>query len=229
MSTHAFQWWWACEPVYVLSNMALKFSIGIFLLRIAVSRTHKIIIWTAVAAVELYGVFYFFLFVLQCRPSAYFWTQYTGGKGSCIDPKITVDATYAYSAISCVVDWTLGIIPVFLVWNLQMNPRTKISVAMILAVGAMLVFPVALLNQSTLVHFTKFSWQCLNSNHYPHPICQRSRQSCGFSLCHHRRSACEYIPYFQILCSTIKRNAWCGAVQIGVTWLHNAYIESLLY
>ena len=109
------KWWWACEPVYVLSNMALKFSIAIFLLRIAVAKTHKVIIWTCVAVIELYSAFYFFLFVLQCRPSAYFWTQYTGGKGSCINPKITVDATYVYSAISCATDWTLGIIPVFLV------------------------------------------------------------------------------------------------------------------
>lgn len=130
------KWWWACEPVYVLSNMALKFSIAIFLLRIAVAKTHKAIIWTTVTVIELYSAFYFFLFVLQCRPSAYFWTQYTGGKGSCINPKITVDATYVYSAISCATDWILGIIPVFLVWNLQMNPRTKLVVAMILAVGA---------------------------------------------------------------------------------------------
>ncbi|KIM95532.1 hypothetical protein OIDMADRAFT_133757 [Oidiodendron maius Zn] len=130
------KWWWACEPVYVLSNMALKFSIGIFLLRIAVVRTHRVIIWATIAVVEIYGAFYFFLFVLQCRPSAYFWTQYTGGNGKCINPKITVDATYAYSAISCVVDWTLGIIPVFMVWNLKMNSRMKLSVALILSVGA---------------------------------------------------------------------------------------------
>ena len=133
----ALKWWWACEPVYVLANMALKFSIAIFLLRIAVAKVHKIIIWTTVAICEIYSTFYFFLFVLQCRPSAYFWTRYTGGSGTCINPTITVNATYGYSAISCATDWTLSIIPVFLVWNLQMNPRTKAVVAMILAVGAM--------------------------------------------------------------------------------------------
>ena len=121
----------------MLSNMALKLSIAIFLLRIAVARTHRAIIWTVVLMLEIYSAFYFFLFVLQCRPSAYFWTRYTGGKGTCINPRLTIDATYAYSAISCVVDWTLGVIPVFLVWNLHINARTKVVVAMILAVGAM--------------------------------------------------------------------------------------------
>jgi hypothetical protein len=117
--------------------MALKFSIGIFLLRIAIARTHRAIIWAVIIVVELYGAFFFFLFVLQCRPSAYFWTRYTGGKGSCINPKITVDAAYAYSAISCLADWTLGIVPAFMVWGLQMNTRTKISAVLILALGAM--------------------------------------------------------------------------------------------
>lgn len=117
--------------------MALKFSIGIMLLRIAASKLHKAIIWVTIAVLEIYGAFFFFLFVLQCRPSAYFWTQYTGGKGTCIDPRITVDATYVYSAVSCAADWTLGIIPIFIVWDLKMNPRKKLAVAMILAMGAM--------------------------------------------------------------------------------------------
>lgn len=129
------KWWWACEPVYVLCNMALKFSIGIFLLRIAVARTHRMIVWTVIVVTEVYGLAYFLLFVLQCLPSDYFWTQYTGGSGKCINPLITVNATYVYSAISCWADWTLGIIPIFLVWNLQMNPRTKFLVALILAMG----------------------------------------------------------------------------------------------
>ncbi|XMA16452.1 hypothetical protein WAI453_009243 [Rhynchosporium graminicola] len=130
------KWWWACEPVYVLSNMALKVSIGIMLYRIAVSKIHRVIIWTVMIVHTVYGTFFFLLFVLQCRPSAYFWTKYTGGKGSCINPIITVDATYGYSAVSCWTDWTMAILPVFLIWNLQMNIRTKISVAMILSMGA---------------------------------------------------------------------------------------------
>lgn len=117
--------------------MALKFSIGVMLLRIAVSRIHKIIIWTTVVILEVYGLGFFLLFAMQCLPSEYFWTRFTGGSGSCINPNITVNATYVYSAISCAADWTLGLLPISLVWNLQMNPRTKLSVAAILAIGAM--------------------------------------------------------------------------------------------
>lgn len=135
--TDSFEWWWACEPVYVLSNMAVKASIAVMLFRLTVIRTHKIIIMVVLAVMEAYSVFFFFIFVLQCRPSAYFWTQFTGGKGSCLNDKITVNAAYAYSAITCISDWTYAILPFFIVWKLQMNARTKIVVAMILALGAM--------------------------------------------------------------------------------------------
>lgn len=48
-----------------------------------------------------------------------------------------MNATYAYSAISCLGDWIFAILPGFMVWNLKMNSRTKLSVALILGMGGM--------------------------------------------------------------------------------------------
>ncbi|RDW89487.1 hypothetical protein BP6252_01519 [Coleophoma cylindrospora] len=62
--------------------------------------------------------------------------MYSGGSGTCLNSSIIADFTYAHSAVSVFTDWTLGVLPVFLVWDLHMNPRTKISVALILALGA---------------------------------------------------------------------------------------------
>jgi hypothetical protein len=136
LKANFLQWWWACEPVYVLSNMAIKGSIAVMLLRLTVKTTHRIIIWVVLLITELYATFFFLLFVLQCRPSSYFWTQYTGASGSCIDTKVTVNAVYAYSALICVGDWVYAILPFFLVWKLQMSMRAKVLVALILAMGA---------------------------------------------------------------------------------------------
>jgi hypothetical protein len=117
--------------------MALKMSIGIMLLRLTVKPVQRCIVYIVLVITEVYCVFFFMLFVLQCQPSSYFWTQYTGGKGKCLDPQIAVNATYAYSAIACLGDWIFAILPCFMVWDLQMNSRTKISVALILGMGAM--------------------------------------------------------------------------------------------
>jgi hypothetical protein len=131
--------WWTCEPLYVLCNMAIKASIAIFLLRICVTRVHKMIIWITISVTEIYSLFFFLLFVLQCRPTSLFWLRYssTPPEGMCLDASVVAKAFYAYSAISCWTDWTYSILPVFLVWNLQMSRNVKISVVGILATGAM--------------------------------------------------------------------------------------------
>jgi hypothetical protein len=116
--------------------MFLKFSIGLFLLRIAVTRTQKTIIWLVMIVTATISLYFFFLFVFQCWPVSFFWEQYTGLQGSCINPDIITVSTYVYSAVSCCTDWTLCILPGFMVWNLQMNPRTKLSVSVILALSA---------------------------------------------------------------------------------------------
>lgn len=139
--------WWTCEPLYVLTNMAIKGSIAIFLLRLCVHRTHKITIWVVTIVTEVYSLFFFMLFILQCRPTSLFWLRYSANPpaGSCMDAKIISNTFYGYSAISCWIDWTLSILPIFIVWKLQMNRRVKISVSLILAAGIMYNLPLFLL------------------------------------------------------------------------------------
>ncbi len=121
----------------MLSNVAIKISICVFLLRIAVSKVQRGILYTVMAVSVIMCTYFFFLFVFQCWPVAYFWEQYTGAQGKCIDPKIITVSTYVYSAVTCWADWTCCILPGFMVWHLQMNPRTKLSVCVILALSAM--------------------------------------------------------------------------------------------
>jgi hypothetical protein len=115
--------------------MAIKASIGVMLLRLAVSKTHRWIIYTSLAITEIYSCVFFFIFVFQCNPSSYFWTITTGGRGSCIDPQVIVGAFYGYTAIACITDWTFAILPAFLVMGLQMGSREKTSVILILSMG----------------------------------------------------------------------------------------------
>ncbi|KAK7967573.1 uncharacterized protein PG986_001850 [Apiospora aurea] len=133
----AMQMWWTCEPTYVLTNVFIKASIAIFLSRICVERIHKIIIWSILALTEIYSLFFFLLFVLQCRPTALFWLRYNPDPpaGFCLDAAVVAKSFYAYSAISCLTDWTYSLLPITLVWNLQMNIKMKISVCILLAAG----------------------------------------------------------------------------------------------
>jgi hypothetical protein len=59
-----------------------------------------------------------------------------GVSGHCVSPTVIVMSTYTHGVLSAIADWTLNTIPIFLVWNLQMNTRTKVSLALILTLGA---------------------------------------------------------------------------------------------
>ncbi|KAK5164637.1 uncharacterized protein LTR77_009843 [Saxophila tyrrhenica] len=130
------KFWWLCEPLYVLSNMGIKASIGVMLLRLTIDPIHRYTIYVTLVITELFSLGFFFLFIFQCQPSSYFWTRYVDGSGECIDPRITIGFTYAYSAITCAGDWIYAILPMILVWNLQMPRTQKLFVGGVLAMGA---------------------------------------------------------------------------------------------
>jgi hypothetical protein len=72
---------------------------------------------------------------------SFFWAQYEGVNGSCINPAVVPDASIAHSVVSFTADWVLGLLPVALLWRLKMNTRTKVSVAGLLALGLLCVSP----------------------------------------------------------------------------------------
>jgi hypothetical protein len=115
----------------------MKVSVGAFLMQICVNKCQRTVIWTVIGVFSVFTTYYVPLLVFQCHPISYFWTQSDGkGGGGCISPDVIADSSYAHGGLSAVADWTLGTLPVFLVWNLQMNPRTKISAALLLALGS---------------------------------------------------------------------------------------------
>jgi hypothetical protein len=54
-----------------------------------------------------------------------------------MNPAVIPDASIAHSAVSFTADWIMGLLPITFIWNLQMNQRTKMSLAGILAIGLM--------------------------------------------------------------------------------------------
>ena len=98
----------------------------------------RLTIWCVITVSTVFSIAYIAVMTFQCHPISYFWTRFLGvSTGTCIPATVIADMTYAHGAISTWSDWTLGILPIFLVWNLNMNPRTKVSVALILGLGAL--------------------------------------------------------------------------------------------
>ncbi|KAI5919083.1 hypothetical protein F4810DRAFT_519394 [Camillea tinctor] len=132
----AMMYWWLCYVWYCLTMIASKISIGIFLLRIAVQRIHHYIIYVNLLLTVVTGMVFFFVTLFQCNPIPYFWLRFDGTtQGSCIDVGIIAALTYLYSAFSVMCDFTFAILPIFLIWGLQMDKRTKFALIPILSMG----------------------------------------------------------------------------------------------
>lgn len=117
-----------------------KISIAVSLLRLAVKKTHRISLWITITATIVIGLLFWLVLLLECRPISYFWNQMDGeSTGSCPPVDVLLDIAYVHSATTVVCDLTLGILPIFLVWHLQMNRRTKMAVGGILSLGAVYV------------------------------------------------------------------------------------------
>lgn len=69
-----------------------------------------------------------------CRPVSANWEP---GTGVCASTDVITNLSYLVSASSIVTDWACAIVPIFILWSTQMRFRTKISVAIILTLGAM--------------------------------------------------------------------------------------------
>lgn len=130
---------WLGEIAYILTSVFLKFTVGLFLLRICSHVWQSTVIWGVLAIVLIFNIVYMFIAVAQCQPVNYFWTRVgsTPVKGTCVSKELASGSTYAATAVNAFADWTLGLLPIALVWHLELNRRAKWSIAGILALGVL--------------------------------------------------------------------------------------------
>ncbi|KAE8157118.1 hypothetical protein BDV40DRAFT_292958 [Aspergillus tamarii] len=140
----AMLWWWLGQMLYIWSSAVAKVSIALALIRLTVRKTHMIILWTVIAVVIAIGLMFWLVLLFDCNPVSYFWERLNPtNSGTCLSTDILLAIAYLYSALTIFCDFTLGIFPVFLVWNLQMNRRTKAALGGILSMGAMGKYPLS--------------------------------------------------------------------------------------
>ncbi|KAM0499102.1 hypothetical protein ACHAP8_005808 [Fusarium lateritium] len=129
----AMMYWWWCYIWYCLTMIASRVSIGYFLLRITVRKIDIWIIYSVMCITVCTGIVFFFVTLFQCSPISYFWNQEESGR--CINIEIIIALTYLYSVFGVISDFTYAILPMFLVYSLNMGRKTKIAVMPVLAMA----------------------------------------------------------------------------------------------
>ncbi|KAH1406794.1 hypothetical protein KXW28_000309 [Aspergillus fumigatus] len=132
----ALFWWWLGQTSYVVTCVVAKLSIAVALLRLTVTKMHTMLLWTVIGVTIVVGLVFWFVLTLQCKPVSYFWNRLSpGAKGTCLDVDTIIGIAYLYSVTATLCDFVLGLLPISLVWKLQMTRKTKIALAVILSLG----------------------------------------------------------------------------------------------
>ncbi|BCS27257.1 uncharacterized protein APUU_60305A [Aspergillus puulaauensis] len=130
----ALFWWWLGQASYVFTCVIAKMSIALALLRLTISRVHQAILWTVIGVSVVVGLAFWLTLILQCHPVSFFWHRFTTS-GTCINLNYLEGVAYLYSVTAVICDFILALLPIALVWTLQMNFRTKAALAAILGLG----------------------------------------------------------------------------------------------
>ncbi|KAH8692329.1 hypothetical protein BGW36DRAFT_387402 [Talaromyces proteolyticus] len=157
----ALHFWWLCEIFYVISACLIKVSVGLFLLRITVRVIHIWILRLSMLGTIVFGMVYLFLTIFQCRPISAWWTI---PKQGCYKPSVILGTMYTASTMNAVADWTFGLLPIFMVRELNMSRRTKVAALCILSFAAIgsTVTVVRIPDVATLADDTDFLWKTTN-------------------------------------------------------------------
>ncbi|KAJ5908120.1 hypothetical protein N7495_000802 [Penicillium taxi] len=134
----AMKYWWLCEIAYCFASVFCKISVCVFLMRITIKRIHIWILYLAMVFTCIAGLIFMFLMLLQCHPISYFWNRVFQDPtipGYCISIDVIITMTYVYSAFSAMCDFTVGILPIFLVKSLHMKKQAKLAIIGILSMA----------------------------------------------------------------------------------------------
>ncbi|KAK4099230.1 hypothetical protein N658DRAFT_171645 [Parathielavia hyrcaniae] len=121
------------QPLCLIALCFTKVSVGLFLLRLTPSPKFRyfvigMIVFTIMSHTgNLLTVFF------QCRPLALAWDHSV--EGECLPPTHLKFAAFFNSAVAALTDVVFALLPVPILWNVQMNWKVKSAVAAILSLG----------------------------------------------------------------------------------------------
>ncbi|CAK7272941.1 hypothetical protein SEPCBS57363_005401 [Sporothrix epigloea] len=131
---------WIGSLLYIGISTASKYVVGLFLLRIC-SHCHwqRVTIWVLLAVVTIFNILYLGFDIFSCHPIELQWTRYADpppSTGYCNASSFATVSTYVAAFLNVVGDWTLALLPSYLVWQAKMDRRKKISISAVLAIGS---------------------------------------------------------------------------------------------
>ncbi|CAG8386141.1 unnamed protein product [Penicillium salamii] len=161
-STEGKKFFLIFEVGYCAAIIPIKLSISWMLIRVAQGRKAYLYVQYVVIATFVCMNFIALIFILtNCIPVEAAWSASAlANGGHCKPSYVLADVYYACTAVNIVTDWITAFLPVPLLWNVQINRNTKISIIGLMGLGIFaslsacvrLKYTVALTNQNDYLY-----------------------------------------------------------------------------
>jgi len=128
---------WATIPIYSFSLAFCKLSITVQCYRVLRTPKMQKILRVFLGVLVVYGLWAVLSTIFNCWPVSYYWTAHLpGSSGSCMDRNAV---TFANAGLNIVTDLILLIVPVPLLWRLQIPKKQKIVLLCVFGAGTLAV------------------------------------------------------------------------------------------
>ncbi|RBQ79423.1 hypothetical protein FVER14953_21207 [Fusarium verticillioides] len=124
---------WLFQIFYCASLVFIKASICDALLRIAVIPWHRVVAWMTLAMAVICAMIVFIGLFVLCKPLSATWN----GDGKCSPPSVLAILACFVSASSILTDIICAALPALMLYKAQMKLATKVSISMVLGLGAL--------------------------------------------------------------------------------------------
>ncbi|KAK1541031.1 hypothetical protein CPAR01_07020 [Colletotrichum paranaense] len=122
------------QPLCLIALCLAKVSVGMFLLRITPSGKFRHVIWGIIIFTVFSALGNFLTVFFQCQPLAFTWDFSIEG-GKCIPQADLKFAAFFNSSVSVFTDLLFALLPVPIMWKVQLNWKVKSAVIGVLSLG----------------------------------------------------------------------------------------------
>lgn len=118
--------------------MFIKCAISLTMLRVAAEKSHRIVLWIIIAVVIMTGLTGVIGGPTVCHPIEKNWDLTATPEDCAFDAVLVIG--FVVTGTSILTDFACAGLPVFILWNMQLDRRTKVLSWVMLALGARYVW-----------------------------------------------------------------------------------------
>jgi len=122
------------QPIYLFAVTMVNISTALFLMRITPSRHYRRFLWSLITILVSSTTIIFVATLLQCKPLNVVHEK-DFEKGQCFPPATLRSLSYVNSSVLFFVDVILAILPIPILWHVQIGRKVKVKIILILSLS----------------------------------------------------------------------------------------------